>query len=225
MLSSYPFLSSGALSNQPFSLFTCRWPLRAIDNLLPQSHINRIETKHSRLTTLTMQLSRPMRIQYKILAGLVISSSLVLNGNPTHSHSQFIQKRTSCPFGTTIAGGGYCRVDGDDQFVPKLSSCPFGTTIAGGGYCRVDGHDQFVPKLSSCPFGTTSAGGGYCRIWLSSGWWVDLVIHLVASLSVVVPTHCFNTFTLTSGKHTISSMSIVCNEIKTLVSGDLEKNI
>ena len=198
MLSSYPFLSSGALSNQPFSLFTCRWPLWAIDNLLPQSHINRIETKHSRLTTLTMQLSRPMRIQYKILTGLVISSSLVLNGNPTHSHSQFIQKRTSCPFGTTIAGGGYCIVDGDDQF---------------------------VPKLSSCPFGTTSAGGGYCRFWLSSGWWVGLVIHLVASLSVVVPTQCFNTFTLTSGKPTISSMSIVCNEIKTLVSGDLEKNI
>ena len=83
-----------------------------------------------------MQLPRPMRSQYKILAGLAIFSSLVLNGNPTYSHSQFIQKHTLCPFGTTIAGGGYCRVDADDQFVPKLSSCPFGTTSAGGGYCR-----------------------------------------------------------------------------------------
>ena len=104
-----------------------------------------------------------MQIQYKLLAVIVVSSSMALIGGPSHSHSQFIQKRTTCPSRSTSAGGGYCRADDGYHFVPKLSTCPFGSSSAGGGYCRADNDYQYVRKLTTCPYGTTSTGGGYCR--------------------------------------------------------------
>lgn len=105
---------------------------------------------------------RPMRIQDKLLTGLLLSFSLALIGSP--SYSQMIPKLGSCPSGTTSAGGGYCKATRGGTYIPKLGSCPSGSTSAGGGYCRSRNNIQYVPKSGSCPSGTTSAGGGYCMV-------------------------------------------------------------
>ncbi len=101
-------------------------------------------------------------MRLNILAGLMVSTSIVLLGNP--SSAEMIQKLGSCPSGTSSAGSGYCKINNGKQYIPKFSSCPSGTSSAGSGYCRVNNGKQYIPKQGSCPSGSSSAGSGYCMV-------------------------------------------------------------
>jgi len=74
-------------------------------------------------------------MRFNILAGLFVSTSIVLLGNP--SSAQMIQKFGSCPSGTSSAGSAYCRVNNGKQDIPKQGSCPSGSSSAGSDYCMV----------------------------------------------------------------------------------------